>query len=525
MSETTETAKPSAQVFRLVDMRKDEVVPTGLADTTPTIGAADEIVANAFDKEDEFKELYLGGARDSGILEPPYKLRLLDRLCHENNALSTCIEAMVTNIAGTGFDFERAGERVETETDDQQIDELRELFGEPWPGKSHKQMLEDFWRDVERVGNGYIEVVRNNAGEIVFWRHVDAKMMRLCKLDKSVPVTRKVTRKGVDVTVKLRERTRRYVQIVNGVSVVYFKEFGSKRKLDKRNGNWETRDNPVKPQHLASEIIHLRMLPDAHTPYGVPRWISQLPSVLGSRKAEEFNLEFFDNGGIPPMLIILQGGMLQHETRKALEQSMSGPAGKKQRASILEVEPTGGSMDNPTQARVTVERFGAERQNDSMFENYDDKCESRIRRAFRLPPMFVGAGGDYSYASAYTSYTIAEAQVFKPEREKLDQIMNMGLLPELGYTDYRYRSKPMTISEATIKLQGIELAMGTNRVDPADVIYEINEAVGTHMRVTDEPVDPMGPGGAGKIPGMNQAGTPVDPPAPSNINKDSVVAD
>jgi hypothetical protein len=31
---------------------------------------------------------------------------------------------------------------------------------------------------------------------------------------------------------------------------------------------------------------------------------------------------------------------------------------------------------------VTIERFGGDRTTDSMFENYDAKCEERVRRAF-----------------------------------------------------------------------------------------------------------------------------------------------
>jgi hypothetical protein len=33
-----------------------------------------------------------------------------------------------------------------------------------------------------------------------------------------------------------------------------------------------------------------------------------------------------------------------------------------------------------------------------MFEGYDAKCEVRVRRSFRLPPIFVGEASDYSFA-------------------------------------------------------------------------------------------------------------------------------
>jgi capsid portal protein len=129
---------------------------------------------------------------------------------------------------------------------------------------------------------------------------------------------------------------------------------------------------------------------------------------------------------------------------------------------VLEVELTAGSLDKAGVAKVTVERFGSDRQKDSMFEEYDAKCEERVRRAFRLPPMFLGQSKDYNFATAFASYTVAEAQVFKPEREAFDMVISMKLLPAMGYEGYKMRSKKLVIEDATLKLQGMEViqAMG-----------------------------------------------------------------
>ena len=140
---------------------------------------------------------------------------------------------------------------------------------------------------------------------------------------------------------------------------------------------------------------------------------------------------------------------------------------------------------------MTVERFGGERQNDSMFEGYDEKCETRVRRSFRLAPIFVGAAEDYSFASAFVSYNVTEAQVFKPERDEFDEVITMKLLVAMGYRGYKMVSKPLTIEDPNLKFQGIEIALSTKQVDMEDIIYEINEACGTNIKVTEEPqVDP-----------------------------------
>lgn len=451
--------------------------------------SAKTVVSNAFDPEDNYRELYIGGSKGHvGAIKPPYDLQTLDRLSQENNTLSPCIEAMVTNIDGTSFDFIKDvlhSTTNETSIDDTKRNELWSFFAEPWPGESFITVRKKVRRDMERTGNGYMEIIRNLKGEIVFARHVDAKMIRLIKLSDPIEDAMTITRKGGKINMKMAQRYRRFVQLVNGVELRYFKEFGCPHEVDKRSGKFETEQNKVLPRNRSSELLHFTVLPDAHTPYGVPRWISQLPSVLGSRKAEEFNMEFFDNGGVPPVLILLQGGTLGSESRKALEQRVSGMASKKNRVQIVEMEPSGGSLEAPSQARVTVERFGAEKQNDSMFEKYDERCEERVRRSFRLPPLFVGQAADYSFAAAFASYTVAEAQVFRPERDEFDEIISVKLLPALGYEGYLMKSNGLKIEDVTLKLQALELAFTTQQVD-ADIILEaINAAVGLNLKVSD----------------------------------------
>ena len=390
--------QPKGQVIRLVQASKSAQL---LKDLGPNGGdmPASAVQPNAFEPEDEYQQLYVGATRDQGIVQPPYNLRHLDRLTQENNALGPCIEAMVTNIVQTGYKFENQTEETEDDADDTNIEALKAFFLEPWPGCSWSELRRLVRRDLERTGNGYLEFLRNAQDKIVMFRHVDAKMMRLLRLDDAVPVDVTVSRQGVDQTVTVMKRERRYTQLVNGVSLMYFRDFGATRDLHKKTAVWAPKGQRLPASMRATEIMHFTVLPDAHTPYGIPRWVNQTPSVLGSRKAEEFNLEFFEAGGVPPVMVFLQGGTLQAETRKALEQKLSGEAKKKNRVQIFEVEPAGGSLNQPVPtARVTVERFGAERQSDSMFEKYDERCEERVRRAFRLPPIFVGQSKDYNFA-------------------------------------------------------------------------------------------------------------------------------
>lgn len=313
--------------------------------------------------------------------------------------------------------------------------------------------------------------------------------MRLLRLDQPRPVNRKLIRGGKEITMKVLDRQRRYAQVVGRSKVRYFKEFGVKDKLDATNGKWlsENADaenekgkefftSQIAPGDEANELIHFTAIPDVMTPYGVPRWINQLPSALGSRKAEEFNLEFFDHGGLPPAMILIMGGQLSNDSRTELTNYLAGKAKMKQRGVITEIFAASGDLGSAGNVKVSVERFGDERQKDSMFGTYDDRCADHIRTGYRLPPMFLGLSEAYNFATAYTAYMIAEAQVFAPERKEFDEIINLNVMKELDANDeYVYRSKGLNVVDVEQKLKGLELSK--DYMNPSSFINSMNEIV------------------------------------------------
>lgn len=430
------------------------------------------------------------GMVKSKAITPTYHPGILWMLTHQNNTLLQCITAMEVNIDGTGYQIERRDGKPVGD-DDQKVAQIKAFFDEPYPGESFVTQRRQLRRDLESTGCGYLEVIRNVGGDVVFLRRLDAKLTRLVALDEPVAVDREVERMGVKATVKMQVRERRFVQQV-GNKFRYFKEYGASRDLDSDTGEWVTSGpteptapptGPVSADRKATEVIFLTVVPDVATAYGVPRWISQMPSVLGSRKAEEFNLEFFDAGGLPPALILIQGGQLSTESRTALTNYLAGKAKFKQRGVIAEVFPASGDIGSSGSVRVTVERFGDERQKDSMFGNYDERCAEHVRQAFRLPPLFVGRSQDHNFATAYASYMVAEAQVFKPEREEFDEIVNVKIMKAIA-PEYVFRSLPLAIQDVVNQLKA--LAMVKDMVDPEKLIETVNEIASMTLTVRED---------------------------------------
>lgn len=449
---------------------------------------AESFQSNALSVEDSdvFSTEMLAQGGYPSIISPTYNFSELAALCQTNNSLLQAVAAMVVNIDGTGFEFERVDGADKSDADEAVIADIRRFFDEPYPDVSFITMRRELRADIESTGNGYLEVIRDSKGQAAFLRRMDAKLTRMVRLDNPVTVTKTITRMGKELKVDMVVRERRFAQAV-GTKIVFFKQFGASRDLNRDNGHWgdTTRGGKIDESNKATEVMHFTAIPDITTPYGVPRWINQVPSVLGSREAEVYNLEFFKHGGMPPALIFIQGGSMEAETRKVLTNYLASKPKEKMRGMVIEVAPVGGTLsDTQSGVRVSVERFGSERQNDAMFMNYDVACAEHVRGSFRLPELFVGKTQGLNMATAYTAYMVAEAQVFKPERDEFDEIINVQLMRELA-PEYRFRSLPVTLKDVTTQLSAIGLVAPL--ADPTKLLDTVNEIAGLDLTPNENP--------------------------------------
>ena len=429
-----------------------------------------QITSNALDIEDGFKNLY-----NNGIITPEIAPDVYYGLVEENNTLGQCISAMEVNIDGTGYEIVRTDGEEISDTEKKDVEKIESFLTEVYPEVFLTTMRRRLRRHAETSGYGCMEVVRNPKGDIVFMRDLDSKTIRLRKLGDPVPVTKTLSRNGADMSITVQVRERTFVQIISNKKV-FFKQFGSTRDLNKKTGVFSNGKLPSKDR--ATEILYYAINKSAKTAYGVPRWLNQLPSVIGSRSAEELNLEFFESGGIPPRMIFVSGGVMAETTKNNLNALLSGRAKDKLKGLVADIQSTGGTIDKAGSVSVKVESFGSEKQKDSMFENYDDKCEKRIRGSFRLPPVFMGKVDEYSYASVFASYTVAEAQVFAPERMEWDELFNNTVMKELTDGVYQIKSNPLTVVDAETNLKALELAIEGRVISASGLRGELNK-IGT----------------------------------------------
>ncbi len=431
----------------------------------------------------------------SGALEPPYDPEALCLLFEHSNSLRQNVDAYATNIDGFGhrldpaieFDADDADRRVaeciylerltaqgrgelpaDTElepTPDEIKERRRELVQ---LARAERARITSFFescsfdhsfvelrrrtrQDLEVTGNAYWEVLRDAKGDVARLVYVPSYTMRLLPLDpQPVDVEESIRISPVTIErVATRQRMRRFLQI-QYAQRTYFKAFGDARVVSRTNGEVFASLEELRAQRpedgVATEILHFAVS-SPRSPYGIPRWIGTLLAVLGSRQMEEVNYLYFENKSVPPLALLVSGGKLSETSipriERFIEENLKGK-NNFHKILILEAEgPT--SANDAARAKIELRPLTEAQQHDALFQQYDERNIDKVGGAFRLPRLLRGDSRDFNRAVADAQLRFAEDQVFQPERDEFDFIINRKLLADMGVRFWRFRSQtPVT---------------------------------------------------------------------------------
>lgn len=423
------------------------------ADLSDDLGQVDLPVSNAED-EDEFRELVHG--RDL-LVAPPYNLRTLALLKDNSTELAQAIRAMVVNTVGFGWTLRELPMAEETRQRFQNaIAEERQritaMLKVVHPQLSFTMLRKMAQEDRHSTGNGYLELISNRRGDLAGVNHAHGHSIRMTRRDhKPTKVT--VQRPRPDLGFQLEEvtfnyRFRRFVQIRDR-KLVWFKEAGDPRQLNVKTGEFAKPGQDLPLGKRATELIHFKIY-NPSTSYGVPVWIGNLFSLFGSRAAEEINFNTLSRNNVPSMFVIVENGTLTEKSIERLQEfveSQIQTAANYSKFILLEGESLEEGSPNPEAFRIRVEPLTNIQQQDELWQKYDQNNRDKIRQAFRLPPIFVGRADDYTRATADTSRDIADEQIFAPERNDDDHLINRFVLSRWGVRFHSFRSNHPNITD------------------------------------------------------------------------------
>lgn len=392
------------------------------------------------------------------VLEPKYSIGKLLAMKEMSTILPQCVEAYKQNIVGFGYQLRYKND----ETKDEETDEMKAEWTRVGDAlkymhmeKSFVDVLKEALDDRETCGNGYVEVIRNGKHEVIEIEKIeDAASIRTTKKGTATDIV--YYRDGQ--TFKRKKKFRRYVQIINSSKVVWFKEFGDHRIMDWRTGEF---NDQTPAEFQANEILHLKI---GNSAYGIPRWISTLIDMYGSRNASELNYRYFKQGRHLPAAILIKNGRLTEESEAALTEYASSVEGQESahkflllEAEALEIEPSIPGMEkDKASVDIEIKPLAEMLQRDGLFVNYEDTNRKKVQSNFRLPDLYVGYSKDFNRATADTAMIITEQQVFIPERKTLAFIINNLLLVdyELKFVTVELRNPDISNPEDVAKILG-----------------------------------------------------------------------
>ena len=439
---------------------------------------------------DPFEKLY----SQNEVLRPPYDPCALSKTVEECDSLSSCVNAMKTNITGFGYDlvsvrkFEEGS--AEFEEAMREHARIQQFFKFINPEMPFSELRARTRQDLETTGNAFWEIIENGKGEIVGIEHMPAHTMRLTPLDKEVVdgISFIQGENGEWEEIVYPRRFRKFVQIADGCSQKrYFKDFGDPRVLDVMTGKFSREGAADSPAH---SVIHFKLY-SVKSPYGVPRWLGASFQALGRQKSSKVNYLYFDNKAVPPLAVLVSGGALTGESITRLKEHFQKLKGEDNyhAVPILEAVPVGSdNFADPvarSSVRIEIKNLSEAIEKDGLFMNYMEAAFKDVRVTFRIPPIFVGRTEDFNRATAETSRFVAEEQVFQPERNLDDFIINQKIFPFMGFKFWTFKTKGAVEEDAEVIEKILRVAHDTGSITPNEARTVVARILGVEMAPFD----------------------------------------
>ena len=384
------------------------------------------------EKSDKSEQLSRENAANaSEWISHPIDMRGLKMLVDDSTILPQCIKAYKSNIAGFGINV-RYMDDYDDETTEMKTEwnRMKQIIALLNMDTMTKEVFENVIRDRETYGISYCEVIRDLKGNVVQLEFI----IDTPSIDMTYPLEPYIDTeyfyKGEKVTRK--KKFRKFRQNVAG-KTVYFKEFGDPRTMDKRTGYYvdemSEEDEIPDIDNQANEIIDFKI---GSMPYGEVRWIGQVLTVDGNRRAEVLNNNYFRQGRHTPLMIVVKGGTLSDESFNKLKSYMNEIKGEAGQHSFMVLETENkevtAGFEERKQPEIEIKDLAGILQKDELFQEYQENGRKKTQSSFLLPDLYVGYTTDFNRATAQTAMEVTEKQIFQPERTSLAWLVNNKLL-------------------------------------------------------------------------------------------------
>ncbi len=355
---------------------------------------------------------------ENDLVPPRYPPKVFLGLYQSNPTFWRCVNQLAIDVAGLGWQLELREDKKENPDEKKKINEL---FEKPNPEETLEVVLKQALVDWGSIGWFGLEIVRNNMGEIGEMYHVPAQ------------------------TFRIHESKTKFCQRRNNKKV-WFKKYGYEKDISSKDGKEGTYDQKLK----ANELIYYRNYDPESDFYGLPNVIAAIGDVIGAIGIRDYNLNFFENYGMPIALIVLEGGWDKGSDKKI--------------ADFLETEIKGVEnshrtlvVTQPENCKFVYTPLGKDVKEGS-FKILQQILKENIMMTYSMPPDRIGIetkSGPMSGSVAVERTRVYIQSVVEPLQTDLEGIINNKIIRQgLNCENYVFRFTNIDIRdyETEVKL-------------------------------------------------------------------------
>jgi len=303
-----------------------------------------------------------------GLQHPAFDMEVLEGFKDANEHHSTCLATKVSATTGLGFQDSRQitpatptnpriVEDVESEVD-------RTL--DPLCDTSFQETLHDICEDYWENGVGYMEVVRNDSGQIIGLYHIQAQDVRVFLENHKYDFHYEITSEGI---------TRRFAR---------FGDLEDFKRRAQTGGGTVNFQLPSEQDDRVSEVIRFRFPTSSNRWYGRPDWLAAVPLIELAQCLHQYKYDYFLNRGVPEFMLFILGAKLKAKDWEKVETAIRANIGLGNTHKSMAL-----NLSNPD-IEVKLEKLASDGTVEDGFDTLKETLATSIVTAHRVPPLLAG---------------------------------------------------------------------------------------------------------------------------------------